>query len=96
MKVVQFHQVKNYEYTNGQYMYTIFIDMKLSKSGKSKPSFKKRLTREVVITLYTARQFLPGLFQRQFFLILHLVLPVVDFSTDWVNAGNGYFSLVSF
>ena len=70
-------------------MYAIFIDMKLSQSGKSKPSVKKRLTREVVITLYTAREFLPGFFQQQFFLILNLVLPLVDFSTDWVNAGNG-------
>ena len=47
------------------------------------------LKREVVIMLYTAKLYLPGLFQRKAFLIVGLMLPFVDFSTDCINAGNG-------
>ena len=49
----------------------------------------RNLEREVVIMLYTAKLYLPGLFQRKAFLILGLLLPFVDFTTDCINAGNG-------
>ena len=52
-----------------------------------KQSYSKRIKLEVLIALYTARAFLPGLFQRQLFLIVFLILPIFDLSTDWINAG---------
>lgn len=47
------------------------------------------IKREVVIMLYTAQLYLPGLFQRKAFLIVSLLLPFVDVATDWMNAGIG-------
>ena len=55
-------------------------------------SVTSRIKREAVIAIYTARQFLPGFFARQFFLILFLMLPFFDLSTDWYNAGSGLFT----
>ena len=66
-------------------------DMPLNKS-----SIKYRVRSEAVIALYTARQFLPGFFARQSFLILYLILPLVDLATDWNNAGTGKFYPYSF
>lgn len=51
---------------------------------------KSGITREAVIGLYTAQLFLPGLFQRKAFLILNLLLPFVDFITDYINAGYSF------
>ena len=48
-----------------------------------------RIEYNVTDALFTARLFLPGLFQRNFFLFLNLVLPLVDFGTDAINAGSG-------
>ena len=48
-----------------------------------------RIKQHVTDALFTARAFLPGFFERKVFLILNIVLPMVDFSTDAVNAGNG-------
>mgnify|MGYP000266410551 CR=1 FL=1 len=50
-------------------------------------SMKKQITRELVIAFYTAQLFLPGFFSRQFFLIVALVTPFLDFGTDYYNAG---------
>ena len=49
----------------------------------------QNLAREIVIDLYSDQLFLPGFFQRQAFLILNLFLPIVDFITDYINAGFG-------
>jgi len=40
------------------------------------------------MALFTARAFLPGLFERKAFLIVGLVLPLLDFATDCINAGT--------
>jgi len=48
-----------------------------------------RIKQNVTDALFTARVFLPGLFEKNVFLILNLILPLVDFSTDAINAGNG-------
>ena len=56
-------------------------------NANKRPS--RLLKREVVIMLYTAKLYLPGLFQRKAFLLVGLLLPFVDFTTDWINAGNG-------
>jgi len=48
-----------------------------------------RTTHDLTDALFTARVFLPGFFQRNVFLIMNLVFPLVDFSTDVINAGNG-------
>ena len=45
------------------------------------------ISRESVIYLYTAKLYLPGLFQRNAFLILGIILPLVDMLTDYINAG---------
>ena len=49
----------------------------------------RRVKREVVAVLYASKLFLPGMAARRIFLILQLLLPLVDFATDWVNAGIG-------
>ena len=60
--------------------------------GDSQGDENKRTTRmlkrEVVIMLYTAKLYLPGLFQRKAFLLITMLLPFLDFTTDWINAGN--------
>ena len=48
-----------------------------------------RIKQNVTDALFTARVFLPGLFEKNVFLILNIVLPLVDFLTDAINAGNG-------
>ena len=48
----------------------------------------RMLKREVVIVLYTAKLYLPGLFQRKAFLLITMLLPFLDFTTDLINAGN--------
>ena len=48
-----------------------------------------RIKQNVADALFTARIFLPGFFEKNVFLILNLILPLVDFSTDAINAGNG-------
>jgi len=40
------------------------------------------------MTLFTARAYLPGLFERKAFLIVGLTLPLLDFATDCINAGS--------
>ena len=49
----------------------------------------RRIKQNVTDALFTARVFLPGLFKKNVFLILNIVLPLVDFLTDAINAGNG-------
>ena len=60
-----------------------------SNQGDENIPARTSMTREVVILLYTAQIYLPGLFQRKAFLLVSLLLPFVDFTTDWMNAGNG-------
>mgnify|MGYP006944968752 CR=1 FL=1 len=48
-----------------------------------------RIKQNVTDALFTARVFLPGLFEKNVFLILNIFLPLVDFLTDAINAGNG-------
>ena len=45
------------------------------------------LTAEQVKNFYEADLFVPGLFDHIFFLILGLILPFVDYATDYYNAG---------
>ena len=40
------------------------------------------------MALFTARAYLPGLFERKAFLIVGLALPLLDFATDCINAGT--------
>ena len=49
-----------------------------------------RLQREAIIGLHTARAFLPGLLERRFLWILPIILPLVDLTTDWINAGRAF------
>ena len=49
------------------------------------------IDRELVATLYSARLYLPAYCSRWYFLLLRLWLPVLDFATDWINAGYGLF-----
>ena len=51
------------------------------------------ITTEEVARLYTARLFLPGFFQRRAFLIFLAALPLIDFITDYINAGTVSFVL---
>jgi len=60
---------------------------KKSETDVQSVSIKKRITRELVMAFYTAQLFLPGFFSRQFFLIVALVTPFLDFGTDYYNAG---------
>ena len=46
-----------------------------------------KIPREVVIYLYTAKLYFPGLFQRNAFLIIAIIMPLVDLLTDYINAG---------
>jgi len=46
-----------------------------------------RTSHNSTIALFTARAFLPGLFERKVFLIVGLLLPLLDFATDCINAG---------
>jgi len=48
------------------------------------------IKQNVAAALFMARAFLPGFFDRKAFLILNLVLPLVDFLTDGINAGSGF------
>ena len=50
----------------------------------------ERIKQNVAAALFTARQFLPGFFDRKAFLIVSLILPLVDFLTDGINAGSGF------
>jgi len=52
------------------------------------PYSARRTKRNYTIGLFTARAFLPGLFERKAFLIVSLMLPLLDFATDCVNAGT--------
>ena len=66
------------------------VSLKIIVSGKmtiDTPS--SGIPREAVIHFYTAKLYLPGLFQRNAFLILNLILPFVDILTDYINAGYG-------
>jgi len=45
------------------------------------------VTTEQVKNFYEADLFVPGLFDNIFFLILGLILPFVDYATDYYNAG---------
>jgi len=45
------------------------------------------LTAEQVKNFYQADLFVPGLFDHIIFLILGLILPFVDYGTDYYNAG---------
>ena len=55
-------------------------------------SIKSKVTRELVIACFTARLFLPGTFSKPIFMIPQLILPFVDYFTDYANAGpdNNY------
>ena len=57
------------------------------------PPLSARISQETVAALYAAKLFLPGpkenVFRRLLF-YLKLILPLVDFLTDWINAGTGY------
>ena len=55
-----------------------------------------RIKENVIDALFTARLFLPGFFQRNIFLFLSLILPLVDFSTDDVNAGSGFTYMICY
>ena len=46
----------------------------------------ERISREAVKILYTARLFWPGLLRRQALLIVYLILPIIDFVSDYINA----------
>ena len=52
-----------------------------------------KIKKEVVIALYTARAYLPateGVFkflQQPLFLLISLFMPIIDVTTDWINAG---------
>ena len=48
----------------------------------------KKMKRELVIAFYTARLFLPGFFNRTILLIIGLIVPWLDFGTDYYNAGS--------
>ena len=65
----------------------IFLIVKIL--GNVTEKLKQRISRETVIALYTARAYLPGFFSRKI-LLLVLILPIVDLTTDWINAGIGY------
>ena len=51
-------------------------------------SMKGKIKREIVIAFYTSGLFLPGFFNRNFFMLLGLVVPFIDFGTDYYNAGT--------
>jgi len=65
-------------------LYIFLLDTSNAESN-DEIGFKHNLTD----ALFTARAFLPGFFQRNVFLIMNLVFPLLDFSTDVINAGNG-------
>ena len=46
-----------------------------------------QLKRETIIALYTAKLFLPGFMDRQAFLIINFILPLLDFGLDWYHSG---------
>jgi len=46
---------------------------------------------ETVKFLYTKKLYLPGFFERKAFLIIFAALPLVDFITDYINAGEVLF-----
>ena len=48
---------------------------------------QSKITRELAISFYTAKMFLPGNFSKPIFLILQMILPFVDYGTDYANAG---------
>ena len=51
------------------------------------PSKKPLLTTEHVKAFYQADLFVPGVFDKIFFLCLGLVGPFMDYATDYYNAG---------
>jgi len=51
------------------------------------PSKKPLLTREQVKAFYQADLFVPGIFDNNLFLILGLILPIMDYATDYYYAG---------
>ena len=56
-------------------------------------SVNQDVSQEGVIALYSAGVFLPGPRSnvvKQALLYMQLILPLVDFLTDWINAGMGY------
>ena len=63
-------------------------ETKKSETDSQSAPMKNTITRELVIAFYTAKLFLPGFFSRQFFLIVALVTPFLDFGTDYYNAGS--------
>ena len=46
-----------------------------------------KITREVTLILHAARMFVPRFFQRKPFLVYYTLLPLIDFVTDYFNAG---------
>lgn len=58
--------------------------------------FVNEVNREVVKALFNARVFLPGFFEGRYFLLAYLFLPLLDYFTDWNNAGNGVEQKISF
>lgn len=66
------------------------LTVQSQKFCKAKPeSEQSRLSEDAIIELYVEREFLPGFFQTKVFLIISLILPFVDFITDYSNAGTG-------
>ena len=63
------------------------VASRIIKFCEAKPESK--LSQEAITALYVAREFLPGFFQKKVFLIISLILPFVDFITDYSNAGTG-------
>ena len=65
------------------------LDTFTADSDTVSNSSNDTIKQNVTDALFTARAFLPGLFDRNVFLILNMVLPSVDFLTDVINAGSG-------
>ena len=72
---------------NRKYIFDNFDNLDTSNAGSNDTT--GRIKQNVTDALFTARVFLPGLFEKNVFLILNIVLPLVDFLTDAINAGNG-------
>ena len=70
-------------------MQAVFLLDTLNAGSNLSTETTRRIKQNVTDALFTARVFLPGLFEKNVFLILNLILPLVDFLTDAINAGNG-------
>ena len=70
-------------------MQVVFLLDTLNAGSNLSTEKTGRIKQNVTAALFTARVFLPGLFEKNVFLILNLVLPLVDFLTDAINAGIG-------